>query len=329
MPAQVIIFSRFRRASAGTDSTSARTPDPRRPAGTPAKALCADMPRKRPWLGRPLPCCCRHSGAVRGALIRLLPTKNSAAQTAPSRRLRCGGLLCPNGETHASDRPVLPSGDPEDGLLLRRQDGPCAPPRREGQVQFPVASAPVRQDPAGGHAAGVVRGKRGVVPGPRRARRVGLVGAPSCGWISAAWAVSTARTGFGKPWKRSWKKRRCRPASNRAPPGRRPFPAPELHERTGQQAVVLVDEQAGRARRPGTGAGRRGSTTRSTSSFSSKRENSRSTGSRPARRPSSPTFWRGAGSGGRERHAAVGRRPHSRRDAAVPDRLPDHRRREA
>ncbi len=77
--------------------------------------------------------------------------------------------------------------------------------RLVGQVLFPVASAPVRQELAGGHAAGA--GKRGVVPGPRRARRVGLVSAPSCGSASAA---ATPRTS----WNGSWRRRRGAPASN-------------------------------------------------------------------------------------------------------------------
>ncbi len=150
----------------------------------------------------------------------------------------------------------LPPENPDEGLLLRRQDGPCAPPRRRGRLLFPVASAPVRQDPSGGHAAGAVRGKRGAVPGPRRARQVGLVDAPP------GRADQLRRGQFRHSGLRS---ERCGgPAGgDGAAGGPRtgacrgvdPFPAPALHERPGRRAVVLVDEQAGRARRPGTGAG--------------------------------------------------------------------------
>ena len=147
-------------------------------------------------------------------------------------------------ETHASDRLDFPPENPDEGLLLRRQDGPCAPPRRRGRLLFPVASAPVRQELAGGHAAGAVRGKRGAVPGPRRARQVGLVGAP----------VRLDFSGVGRfdtpDGVRGTVERQLAATERRA--GLEPGPAgtavrfheliEALHERTGRRAVVLVDE---------------------------------------------------------------------------------------
>ena len=84
------------------------------------------------------------------------------------------------GQAQAPRRhPDLPP-DPGGGLLLRRQDWlrPLSRGRRR-QALFPVAPAALRQEPVRGYPQGAVRGQRAAVPKPGRARRLGLVQAPS------------------------------------------------------------------------------------------------------------------------------------------------------
>ncbi len=116
-------------------------------------------------------------------------------------------------------------------------------PRRFGKTLL-VDTLQKLFDPPGGHAPEVVRGKRGAVPGPRHTRQVGLVGAP----------VRLDFSGVGRfdtpDGVRGTVERQLAATERRA--GLEPGPAgtavrfheliEALHERTGQQAVVLVDE---------------------------------------------------------------------------------------
>ena len=82
-------------------------------------------------------------------------------------------------EAQAAHRPSDPPRDSRGRLLLRRQDRVHPQARRRGQALLPVAPAPLRQEPARGHAEGAVRGLRGTVRRARRPRPVGLVRPPS------------------------------------------------------------------------------------------------------------------------------------------------------
>ncbi len=102
--------------------------------------------------------------------------------------LSLGGLLylglptnwkCARQE--AADRhPDLPQAS-RGRLLLRRQDRLHPPLDARRHPLLPVAPAPLRQEPAARHHQGTVRGQRGTVPRPVRARPLGVVQAPPGG----------------------------------------------------------------------------------------------------------------------------------------------------
>ena len=66
------------------------------------------------------------------------------------------------------------------GVLLCRQDAtdPGAGPGRTALLSLPPPA--LRQEPAGQHAEGTVRGKRAPVPGPGHPPALGLVGKVPC-----------------------------------------------------------------------------------------------------------------------------------------------------
>ena len=66
-------------------------------------------------------------------------------------------------------------------MLLRRQDRTHRAPDRPRQVLLPVASAPLRQEPARRYPQGAVRRQRGAVRGAPHPSAAGLVGVPSGG----------------------------------------------------------------------------------------------------------------------------------------------------